>query len=256
MTGAVAVLDIGKTNVKLEVFARDGALLWERSTPNRQLPGPPYPHADVEAIWAFLLGALAEANSAAPISAVVTTTHGCAGALIDEAGLVLPVMDYEFAGVEEIESSYAPLRPPFSHSFSPKLPAGQNLGRQIAWQKERFPEAFARARHYLAYPQYWAWRLCGIAASEATSYGSHSDLWAPLEGQFSTLVAALDVERLMPPLQPPGVVLARSSPRSPPPRGSAPTSACSAACMIPMRRCCRISPRARRPSRSCRPAPG
>ena len=60
----------------------------------------------------------------------------------DEAGLVLPVMDYEFAGVEEIEASYAPLRPPFSHSFSPRLPAGQNLGRQLAWQKERYPEAF------------------------------------------------------------------------------------------------------------------
>ena len=25
---------------------------------------------------------------------------------------------------------------------SPRLPAGQNLGRQLAWQKERYPEAF------------------------------------------------------------------------------------------------------------------
>jgi sugar (pentulose or hexulose) kinase len=202
MNGAVAVLDIGKTNVKLEVFASNGALVWERSTPNRSKPGPPYPHADIEAIWAFLVAALAEANAAAPIGAVVTTTHGCAGALIDEAGLVLPVMDYEFAGVEEIESSYAPLRPPFSHSFSPRLPAGQNLGRQLAWQKERFPEAFARAKHLVAYPQYWAWRLCGVAATEVTSLGSHSDLWAALEGRPSSLAAALDIERLMPPMQP------------------------------------------------------
>jgi L-fuculokinase len=201
MNGAVAVLDIGKTNVKLALF-RDSALLWERATPNRAAPAPPYPHADVEMIWDFLIHALAEANAVAPIAAIVATTHGCAGALVDETGLVLPVMDYEFAGVDTIEPAYAPLRPRFSESFSPPLPAGQNLGRQLAWQKQQFPEAFSRARGFLAYPQYWAWRLSGVAASEATSYGSHSDLWAPLEGRFSSLAAALGVENLLPPLQP------------------------------------------------------
>jgi L-fuculokinase len=30
------------------------------------------------------------------------------------------------------------------------------------------------------YPQYWAWRLCGAAASEATSLGCHTDLWHPV----------------------------------------------------------------------------
>ena len=35
MNGATGVLDIGKTNVKVAVFAADGALLWERSIPNR-----------------------------------------------------------------------------------------------------------------------------------------------------------------------------------------------------------------------------
>jgi sugar (pentulose or hexulose) kinase len=54
----------------------------------------------------------------------------------------------------------------------------------------------------LPYPQYWAWRLCGVAANEATSLGSHSDLWAPLEGRPSSLAAALGVEKLMPPMQP------------------------------------------------------
>jgi sugar (pentulose or hexulose) kinase len=202
MDGAVAVLDIGKTNVKLATFASDGALLWERAIPNHVAPGPPYPHADVEAIWAFLIAALAEANRKAPIAAIVTTTHGCAGALVDESGLVLPVMDYEFAGVDEIEPFYSTLRPPFSESFSPPLPAGQNLGRQLPWQSQAFPEAFARARHFLTYPQYWSWRLCGVAASEVTSLGSHSDLWAPLEGRFSSLVSRFGLQGLMPPLQP------------------------------------------------------
>jgi len=202
MNGVTAVLDIGKTNVKVATFASDGALVWERTMPNRMVSGPLYPHADVETIWAFLLSALADANKVSAIAAIVPTTHGCAAALIDVSGLVLPVMDYEFAGVDEIEPHYAPLRPPFSQTFSPALPVGLNLARQLAWQQRHFADAFARARYLLTYPQYWAWRLSGVAAAEVTSLGAHSDLWAPLQGQFSSVVAALDLRRLMPPLRP------------------------------------------------------
>src|SRR6202453_1398847 len=74
--GAVAVLDVGKTNVKLALFESSGAVLWERSTPNRPLPGPPYLHANVEAIWSFFVASLAEAASAHRVETIVPTTHG------------------------------------------------------------------------------------------------------------------------------------------------------------------------------------
>jgi sugar (pentulose or hexulose) kinase len=202
MGGVTAVLDIGKTNVKVATFAEDGTLLWERMTPNQVVPGPPYPHANVEAIWQFLLQALAEANRANQIDTIVATTHGCAAALVDDSGLVMPVMDYEFAGVEEIEASYASLRPPFSQTFSPPLPGGLNLARQLAWQRQHCSDAFARAKHLLTYPQYWAWRLSGVAAAEVTSLGAHSDLWLPREGRVSTVVSALDLNGRIPPIQP------------------------------------------------------
>ena len=201
MPGAVAVLDLGKTNVKLELFSADGALLWERSAPNRVLPGPPYPHEDVEAIWAFLIEALRDASAAHRIGAIVPTTHGAAGALVDDVGLALPVLDYEFADVEEVEPLYASLRPPYSETFSPRLPVGLNLGRQIAWQKQRFPEAFARAKRFLTYPQYWSWRLAGVAASEVTMLGAHSELWAPMQERPSSLAAKLDLPRLTAPFR-------------------------------------------------------
>src|ERR1700746_3626233 len=101
MSQTVAVLDIGKTNVKLALFDQ-GRLLWEKSAPNRVLPGPPYPHEDVDGTWAFFLGALSEAGRAHRIGALVPTAHGAAGALIGASDLAAPVMDYEFAGVEEI----------------------------------------------------------------------------------------------------------------------------------------------------------
>ncbi|HLW92825.1 MAG TPA: FGGY family carbohydrate kinase [Roseiarcus sp.] len=200
MSGVVAVLDIGKTNVKLALFDQ-GKLLWEKSTPSRVLPGPPYPHEDVETVWSFAISALREAGRAHRIGAIVPTAHGAAGALIDDESLAAPVMDYEFAEVEEIEPEYAKLRPPFSESLSPKVPAGLNLGRQVAYQKWRRPELFARAKHFVAYPQYWAWRLSGVAAAEVTSFGSHTDLWAPRLGHVSSLVGALGIAGLIPPLR-------------------------------------------------------
>lgn len=200
MSQTVAVLDIGKTNVKLALFD-DGRFLREKSAPNRVLPGPPYPHEDVESAWTFLLDALREAARTHQVSAIVPTAHGAAGALIGESELAAPVMDYEFTGVEAIEPEYAGLRPPFSESLSPKVPAGLNLGRQLAYQKWRWPDLFAKARHFVGYPQYWAWRLSGVAVSEVTTLGAHTDLWAPRQGQVSTLAKALGIDHLLPPLR-------------------------------------------------------
>jgi sugar (pentulose or hexulose) kinase len=200
MSQTVAVLDIGKTNVKLALF-HQGRLLWEKSAPNHVLPGPPYPHEDVDGAWAFFLGALSEAAHAYEISALVPTAHGAAGALIGTSDLAAPVMDYEFPDVEQIEPDYAKIRPPFSESLSPKVPAGLNLGRQLAYQKWRCPDLFAKAKYFVGYPQYWAWRLTGVAASEVTSFGSHTDLWAPRQGHVSSLVKALGIESLLPPVR-------------------------------------------------------
>src|SRR5262249_35149120 len=51
----------------------------------------------------------------------------------------------------------------------------------------------------LLYPQYWAWRLSGVMASEITSLGCHSDLWRPREGDFSSLARSQGWVELLPP---------------------------------------------------------
>src|SRR5271170_3923869 len=209
MGGAVAVLDVGKTNVKLALFDPAGAVLWERSTPNRPLPGPPYLHANVEGIWSFFVASLAEAARLHPVETIVPTTHGAAAALVDDHGLALPAIDYEEPRVEEIEPTYAKIRPPFTRSYSPSLAYGLNVGRQLAWQRAIDPDGFARARHLLFYPQYWAWRMTGVAATEATSIACHTDLWIPGEGRASSLVGALGLADRVPPMTPAWAALGR-----------------------------------------------
>lgn len=204
---AILVLDIGKTNVKVAVFDTSARLLAAWSTPNRPLDGPPYRHHDVAAIWHFFCDRLRAAAELVEISHIVTTTHGATVALAGDDpdrddGLVMPVIDYEDRVVDAIEPTYTLARPPFTETLSPPLDGGLNYGRQIAWLKAAFPEAFGRTRRILAYPQYFAWRLTGRAVSEVTSLGCHSDLWQPQTGTFSSLVDQLDIRALLPEIVP------------------------------------------------------
>lgn len=198
----IAVVDVGKTNVKLVVVdAAERDEIWVRTTPNVVLRNGRYPHADVAAIEAFLCDALADATAAVGIDAVSITTHGATGALIGPDGLVLPVLDYEYDGPDALDAEYARIRPAFAESYAPRLPGGLNLGAQLFWQARCFPEAFARASNFVTYPQFWAWRLTGVAATEPTSLGCHSDLWAPERRRFSSLVGRMGWDRLMAPLR-------------------------------------------------------
>ncbi|CDZ47928.1 FGGY-family carbohydrate kinase [Neorhizobium galegae] len=199
----IAVLDIGKTNAKVVVLDRTtGEEIAERRAPNRVLQGPPYPHYDVEALWSFALEALEAFAKQPGFDAISITTHGASAVLLDaEGGLALPVLDYEHEYPENIRRAYQLIRPPFSETFSPSLSGGLNVGAQLHYQKTAFPEAFARTRTILTYPQYWAFRLTGVAANEVTSLGCHTDLWRPREGAYSPLVDTLGIRDLMAPVR-------------------------------------------------------
>ncbi len=203
-TRFVAVLDVGKTNVKLVVHDLDTDRdVFVRTRPNTVLPGPPYPHFDLEAIWTFALGALKEAAAEHRIDAVTATTHGASAVLIDAAGVALPMLDYEHPGPDTIATAYDAVRPAFDESFSPRLPGGLNLGAQIAWIETAHPEVFSKVARILTYPQYWTYRLTGTARTEPTSLGAHTDLWAPVSGRWSSLVERRSWAPLMAPLASP-----------------------------------------------------
>jgi sugar (pentulose or hexulose) kinase len=204
MNHCVAVFDIGKTNIKLAVFDRGGAVLAERSAPNAPLAPDdrwPYLRLDMEGAWAFLVGALKELGARFLIDAISTTTHGCAGVLMESDGPALPPLDYEFDGFAAVDAAYDAARPSYDETRSPHLPRGLNLGRHIFYFERRFPDQFKQATAFLTYPQYFAWRLGGAMASEATSLGAHTDLWRPGQGDLSSMVDRLGWRRLFPPMR-------------------------------------------------------
>ncbi|CCV13881.1 FGGY-family carbohydrate kinase [Mesorhizobium sp. STM 4661] len=200
----VAVIDIGKTNAKVALV--DLTIMREvilRRVANAACTDGPYPHHDVEALWAFILDSLAAIHREQRIDAISITTHGATAVLVDaEGGLALPVLDYEFAGPDTLAQDYDAMRPPFAETGTPRLPAGLNIGAQLFWQQKLFPAEFARAAGILMYPQYWALRLTGVAANEVTSLGCHTDLWNPWQADFSSLVDKMDWRRLMAQVRP------------------------------------------------------
>ena len=199
----IAVLDIGKTNAKVVVLdCATGQELAVLKTPNLVLQGPPYPHYDVEKLWAFFIDALKAFAQTPGFDAISITTHGASAALLDDSGtLALPVLDYEHQYPQAVQDAYAKQRPAFIDTFSPKLSAGLNLGAQLHYQQTVFPNEFAHVRTIVTYPQYWAWRLTGVAANELTSLGCHTDLWMPQAGDYSVLVDRLKIREKMAPLQ-------------------------------------------------------
>jgi L-fuculokinase len=202
---ATIVLDIGKTNAKLTLIDGAGATLAEERIANTvvQVDGA-YPHHDTDRIWAWMLATFASFSKLATVGAIVPVTHGATAALVDASGLVLPVLDYEY-DLQQAGDTGAPgypARPLYADSLSPALPCGLNLGRQLVWLAAQFPEQFQRATHILMYPQYWAWRLSGVAASEVTSLGCHTDLWNPGTQHYTALPQRMGWTDKFPPVLP------------------------------------------------------
>ncbi|TKW67638.1 MAG: hypothetical protein DI616_04795 [Paracoccus denitrificans] len=71
------------------------------------------------------------------------------------------------------------------------------------------PGLLSRVAHVLTYPQYWAFRLTGLLATDVTSLGCHTDLWDPWHGRFSTLVSALGLDGKIAPARRADEVLGR-----------------------------------------------
>jgi len=191
----IAVIDIGKTNAKLAIVdTSDLSELAVFTMPNIVHEEPPYPHFDVDGIWAFLLDALADLHKRYGIDAISITTHGASCALIAPDGsLAAPILDYEHGGPDTVAADYNALRPKFEETGSPRLPVGLNLGAQIHWQFLQDTTLKDRAISIITYPQYWAHRLTGALACDVSSLGCHTDLWNPFKAEFSSLADRLDI---------------------------------------------------------------
>jgi sugar (pentulose or hexulose) kinase len=222
---ATIVIDIGKTISKAALWAEDAVLIERRSRANAVLDGG----LDVYGIEDWLAKVMAEFATLADVGAIIPVAHGAAAALIVDGKLVCPPRDYEAPILPDVRAAYDHIRAPFDETGSPALPDGLNLGAQLHVQIHRHceqSEAIQKgapldcraplamtADAILLWPQYWSWLLSGIASSEVTSLGCHTDLWNPATGTFSQLANEMGWADLFPPLRHAGDVLGLITPQ-------------------------------------------
>jgi sugar (pentulose or hexulose) kinase len=203
---AVIIIDIGKTLAKASLWASDGRLIARDTRPNARLVADRYAALDIDGIEAWLIEVLAGFAQMADVGAIIPVGHGAAAVLVKEGHVALPPMDYEASMSLEMRADYDALRSPFTETGSPSLPDGLNLGAQLYHLQALHPEAFAGAQ-ILPWAQYWSWLLSGVAASEVTSLGCHTDLWNPASGEASTLARKMGWAAALPSLRKAGDVL-------------------------------------------------
>lgn len=203
--GSIAVLDVGKSNVKLSACDAEGHVLETLTTPNPVLPGPPWQHHDLKALNLWVIDGLAALGRRHPLARFVASGHGSGAVLVGDDpdaggdGAVLPMMDYEQSLPEGLDAEYAPLTGDFLDRGSAMMMGASHAARQMFWAARDRPAEFTRARWCLGIPQYWAWRLSGVAVSEVTILGAQSHLWNVARVRWSPIVAARGWGRLMPP---------------------------------------------------------
>jgi sugar (pentulose or hexulose) kinase len=200
-------VDVGKTLTKLSLWDESGNHLARVSRPNQRVRSDGYFALDADGIDAWLLQALGQFAEAARVARIVTVSHGAAAALIRDGRLAAAPMDYESDIPASVRTEYDRQRDTFYNSGSPALPQGLNLGAQLAYLQELRPELFRAGTTILTWPQYWAWRLCGVGATELSSLGCHSDLWRPLEQRHTSVVTARGWDGLFAPIRKAGDVL-------------------------------------------------
>ena len=180
------VLDIGKTQRKMTLWAHDGQMLRRETRRNDVIENDRFDALDVEGIAQWVVLTLRDYAAEGEIGAIIPVAHGAGVAAIRDGELVAPPMDYEWTIPATKLERYCAERDAFAETGSPALPDGLNFGAQLFYQEEIAADSFDGAT-LVPWAQYWSWFLSGEARSEVTSLGCHSDCWSPLKNDFSAI---------------------------------------------------------------------
>jgi L-fuculokinase len=197
------VLDIGKSNARLVLVAAGGTVMRSTAVANESVHDVAHGFRalGVARLQAWLLRCVPEVLAGEAPARVSVTTHGAAFCAIDDAGLVLPPIDYEWDGYDGVTAAFDASLANFAHHGTPRLGQGLNGGRQVDFVHRRWPALAQRIRYWLPYAQYWTWWLGGAACTEVSSLGCHTGLWAPVDGRYSDWAVARGFDQRFAPLR-------------------------------------------------------
>ncbi|HOE67004.1 MAG TPA: FGGY family carbohydrate kinase [Candidatus Hydrogenedentes bacterium] len=197
-----AVLDIGKTNKKVSLYDRGFAILATERTVLETADRDGLEIERTDDLLRWFTQTLAAFSKEYDIRAISVTTHGATCALLAEDGsLAYPVLSYTSEkGAEVQEAFYATFgeRDALHRATGTADFGFANLAKSLFYVKTRLPEAWARCRHIVFYPQYIGHLLTGRRGMEPTYLGNHSYLWDIAHNRWSAVAQGLGVEDKFP----------------------------------------------------------
>jgi len=212
------VLDIGKSNAKLLLLDAAGVVQESHARANASVQSAlGYSALDLQGLQQWMMASLRASPLAARCGHVIACTHGAALVALGDDGLAWDPLDYEFAGVRlpgQAGSAYDAACDPFAATLAPSLPAGLNAARQLHYMQSQHPQAWRKTRVLLPYAQYWAFLLSGVACSEVSSLGCHTQLWQPARADYSELAHTRGWAQLFAPLRSAWEVLGKVTPQA------------------------------------------
>ncbi len=203
MAAVTAVLDIGKTNKKVVIYDESMKMVDTRRRRIDAIREEGLQVEDLGAIESWFLEELSGLSSRYDIRAISVTTHGAAVVCVGEDGApVVPPVDYTQPVDDDLHKRFFDAMGPRDTlqvtTATAEVRPLINVGKALFFLKERFPDRFARISTILLYPQYFSWRLTGVASADITYVGCHSYLWDFKRRDWSSVVDALGIRHALP----------------------------------------------------------
>lgn len=180
----IAVFDVGKTNKKLFLFDEQYRIVMEQSVPLPSVKDEDGDECeDLTALteWVRVSVARLTARGDIRLRAVNFSAYGASLVHIGMDGKpVAPLYNYLKPYPEALKRRfYATYGGEIALSMATSSPVlgSLNSGMQLYRIKHERPELFDRIRYSLHLPQYLSYLLTGMAVSEITSIGCHTNLW-------------------------------------------------------------------------------
>ena len=213
-TDVIAIFDVGKTNKKLLLFDQYYKIVFERSAKFLETVDEDNEACEnLDSLKQSVVDALREvfADDRFNIKAINFTTYGASFVYINEKGQELtPLYNYLKAYPDDLKQKFYEGNggeEQFSLETASPVLGSLNSGMQFFRLKHLQPEIFHQTKYALHLPQYMSFQISGVACTDITSIGCHTNLWDFQQNNYHSWVNAEGLCRKFPALLPSDTVL-------------------------------------------------
>ncbi|HEY4064907.1 MAG TPA: FGGY family carbohydrate kinase [Puia sp.] len=215
----IAILDVGKTNKKIFLLDEQYKIVWERSDAFAETTDEEgMACEDLELLTSWVYDAVADLNNLEgfEIRAINFSAYGASFVHIGADGMpVAPLYNYLKPFPDALKKKFYAAHGgevTFSMLTASPVLGSLNSGMQLYRIKEEQPELWARIKYSLHLPQYLSFLFTGIACSDITSIGCHTNLWNFSQQHYHEWVYREGIIDKLPPLLPSTNVLRLAQP--------------------------------------------